>query len=214
MASSGMVPVFLTCSWGYSLAPDVFIAFACKAVNPECSHSGQGTDFEVTPKKACWLMALVLEGQWGGERSEEVSSVGREGFIGVPRQLGRSRLEHLLWQVSSWLQVCRGVAASHANLLAWTATVLLLRLNSGSHRAQLQPCGAVFGAGAPWQQTWTCERTLGSRSGCKASAWREQRCRAPGWFSAVPRFATRFRYLGVHNMIGHARKWLIKHKHR
>lgn len=56
----------------------------------------KGTYFKVTQAKASLLKALVMEGQWGGERSEEVSSMAQEGFIGVPRQLGRSPLGHLL----------------------------------------------------------------------------------------------------------------------
>lgn len=57
MAVSGMIPVFLALSWGYSLAPDILIAVACKAVHSECSHSVQGTYVEVTQAKACLLMA-------------------------------------------------------------------------------------------------------------------------------------------------------------
>lgn len=71
MAAPGMIPVFLTSFWGHSLAPDILIAFACKAVHPEFSHSGQGMQFEVTQAKACLLMALVLEGQWGGKEGRK-----------------------------------------------------------------------------------------------------------------------------------------------
>ena len=71
-----------------------------------------------------------------------------------------SRPGRLLWQVSSQLQLSRGAAASHANLLAWTPAALQLRHDLGSHGAQPRPTEPLL---------WLV--LLGSGHGPRAKLW-------------------------------------------